>query len=518
MEKSGPKSQPWSFSQQKHNYLLEHPWNGSGTENDPFIVNFTEDDSENPKTFQTRTKWIYTAVMAFATLSVTLTSSAYSGGSIQIKEQFGCTDEENTLGVSLFVLGFALGPVLWAPLSEFAGRRLLFIVTFGAFVVFNAAATGARNIETLLVVRFLAGAFGSSPLSNAGGVISDMFDPGERGPASTLYAAAPSLGPVLGPIFSGFTGEAIGWKWIFGICTIFSAVLFVLGSMVPETYTPFLLQRRARQLAKATGKSYVSILENNSKAEKKASTAFKTSLARPWQLLLREPIVLLLSTYLAVAYGTLYLTFSAFPIMFQQARGWSQGINGLSFVGLGIGQGLGAAYYIWDNRRFIEVVRRSEGGIAPPEARLPPCMTAAFFLPIGLIWLAWTNSPSIHWIIPILATVPFGCGLLILFLTTINYLMDAYTVYAASVMAANTILRSLFGFAFPMFTRQMYGALGLHWATMIPAFLTLLCFPFPFLFYRYGSGIRSRCKYASHADEIMKEIRRAEATRAGGEN
>ena len=145
-------------------------------------------------------------------------------------------------------------------------------------------------------------------------------------------------------------------------------------------------------------------------------------------------------------------------------------------------------------------------------------MTAAFFLPIGLIWLAWTNSPSIHWIIPILATVPFGCGLLILFLTTINYLMDAYTVYAASVMAANTILRSLFGFAFPMFTRQMYGALGLHWATMIPAFLTLLCFPFPFLFYRYGSGIRSRCKYASHADEIMKEIRRAEATRAGGEN
>jgi hypothetical protein len=89
-----------------------------------------------------------------------------------------------------------------------------------------------------------------------------------------------------------------------------------------------------------------------------------------------------------------------------------------------------------------------------------------------------------------------------IFVAIFNYLIDAYTIYAASALAANNIIRSAFGTAFPLFTVQMYNNLGIHWATCIPAFLTLVCVPFPFLFYKYGAAIRKRCKYAAEAQEI----------------
>jgi hypothetical protein len=120
------------------------------------------------------------------------------------------------------------------------------------------------------------------------------------------------------------------------------------------------------------------------------------------------------------------------------------------------------------------------------------------------------NSPSIHWIVCIIATAPFGFGMVIVFLSSMNYLIDAYTIYAASVLAANSVLRSLFGAAFPLFTTQMYGTLGIHWASSIPAFLALACLPFPFLFYKYGAPIRMKCKYAKAAHDAMAQLKAAE--------
>lgn len=141
-------------------------------------------------------------------------SSAYTGGVEQIIETFDIGTEAVTLGVSLFVLGFAIGPLLWAPLSELYGRQVLFIGTYAMLTAFNAGAAGAKNVQTLLIMRFFAGAFGSSPLTNAGGVIADMFSAAHRGVAMSIFAAAPFLGPALGPIIGGFLGETKGWRWV----------------------------------------------------------------------------------------------------------------------------------------------------------------------------------------------------------------------------------------------------------------------------------------------------------------
>ncbi|KAJ5203588.1 hypothetical protein N7449_005667 [Penicillium cf. viridicatum] len=488
--------------------VADHHYAGSGTEEDPYAVEWMPKDFRNPLQLKTSMKWFITVVAAIETLVVALVSSAYTGGIVQIQERFGATTEVATLGVSLYVLGFALGPLIWAPMSEIFGRQLVFVTTYCGLTIFCAACTGAENIATLLIFRFLSGAFGSSPLTNSGGVIADMFMARDRGLALSAFALAPFLGPVIGPIAGGFLGMSSGgWKWVMGLLAILCAVMWILGAALkPETYAPVLLRQRAKTLSKLTGQVYVSKLDID-QGRLTLKAALKISLSRPMILLFQEPIVLLLSIYLAIIYGTLYMLFGAFPIVYQLHRGWNQGVGGLAFIGVMIGMIGAVAYSIPENKRYAKLLEKN-GGYAPPEARLPPCMLASVALPIGLFWFAWTNSPSVHWLVSIAAGVPFGFGMLLVFLSVFNYLIDAYTIFAASVLAANTLLRSLFGFAFPLFTKYMYEDLGIHWASCVPAFLALACVPFPFLLYKYGLSIRKHCKYSAQSEAFVQNLLR----------
>jgi hypothetical protein len=295
---------------------------------------------------------------------------------------------------------------------------------------------------------------------------------------------------------------------------IFTGVLWIVGSLlIPETYPPVLLRKRAARMSQMTGKCYRSQGDVD-QGPTTFSKVFSTSLLRPWILLFREPIVFLLSLYMAIIYGTLYMLFAAFPIVYQRGRGWSSGIGGLAFLGVAVGMLLAVAYSVWDNKRYVKISDKHDG-FAPPEARLPPCILGGICLPIGLFWFAWSNSPSIHWMASITAGVPFGFGMVLVFLSVINYCVDAYTIFAASVLAANSVLRSLFGAAFPLFTTQMYDALGIHWASSVPGFLALACVPMPFLFYKLGPKIREHCKFAKQSADFMRKMK---AQMEGGES
>ncbi|KAJ9154866.1 Fluconazole resistance protein 1 [Pleurostoma richardsiae] len=488
--------------------VLNHTWQGQGTEESPYIVEFLPSDPRNPFQFPKWKKWFITILQAIATLAVAFVSTAYSGGVFEVIYQFNISREVAILGISLFVLGFAIGPLLWAPLSEFYGRQIPFFFTYMVLTAFNAGAAGAQNMQTLIILRFFAGSFGSSPLTNSGGVIADMFTASERGLATAVFATAPFLGPSIGPIVGGFLGETEGWRWIEGVMAIFTGVLWIVCSMlVPETYAPVILRRRAAKLTKLTGKVHISKLELQHQ-KKTMAHQFKVALSRPWVLLFKEPIVFLTSLYMAIIYGTLYMMFAAFPIVFQQYRGWSQGIGGLAFLGVTVGMMVAVSFAIFDNKRYTAVVAKYKGA-APPEARLPPAIIGSILIPVGLFWFAWTNSPSIHWVVCIIGSGFFAAGIVLVFLSLMNYLIDSYVIFAASVLAANAVLRSLFGAAFPLFTTQMYGNLGIHWASSIPAFLALGCLPFPILFYKYGDRIRMRCEYAAEAALVLQRMRSA---------
>lgn len=429
---------------------------------------------------------------------MTASLTVHPGGMREVTDGFSASTEVATLGVSLFVLGFAVGPLLWAPLSEMYGRQIIFAVTYGAFAIFNAGATGSKNIQTLLVLRFFAGAFGSSPLTNAGGHIADMFDASERGLAMGLFALAPFLGPTIGPIIGGYLGQSKGWIWIEAVMAIVAGWTWLLGLIfVPETYAPVLLRKRAETLSSLSGKVYRASTDRVK--DNSVRCAFTTSLLRPWVLLFKEPIVSVLSLYMAIIYGTLYMLFGAFPICFQGVRGWSEGTGGLAFLGVAGGMIFATVLVPFGNRQFMRTAME-HGGTAPPEARLKPAMLGAIAIPIGLFWFAWTSDPSIHWILSVMAGAPFGFGMVMVFLAVTSYLIDAYTIFAASALAANSVLRSLFGFAFPLFTKRMYTDLGIRWASSVPAFLALACLPAPFIFYKYGRKIRTRCRYAIEAE------------------
>ncbi|KAL5603880.1 hypothetical protein FOVSG1_006630 [Fusarium oxysporum f. sp. vasinfectum] len=485
--------------------MLNYPYEGSGTEEDPYIIEFVPFDPCNPMEFPLWKKWLLTISVALATLAVAFVSTAYTSTETQIIDEFGCSQEVAVLGVSLFVLGFGTGPLLWAPLSELYGRQVVFFGTYAILTAFNAGAAGANSMATLIVIRFLAGTFGASPLTNAGGVVADIFPANQRGLGMGIFSAAPMMGPSLGPIIGGFASETIGWRWVEGLMAIFTGVLWIFCTLaIPETYAPVILDRRAKALTAQTGKLHISAIERR-QGKITPRAAFQKALSRPWALLFQEPIVLLLSVYMAILYGTLYMLFGAFPIVFKEKRGWSQGISGLSFCGVAVGMLGGVIYCIFDNKRYARV-ERAHNGQAPPEARLPPTCLAAVLIPIGMFWFAWTNYPSIHFIVCIIASVPFSFGMVMVFLSCQNYLIDTYTIYAASVLASSVVLRSLFGATFPLFTSAMYHNLGIHWASSIPAFLALACAPFPFVFYTYGEKIRMKCKYAAQARQVMEDM------------
>lgn len=252
-------------------------------------------------------------------------------------------------------------------------------------------------------------------------------------------------------VVGGFVGETIGWRWIQGVATIFTGVLWIILALtLPETYAPVLQRQRALRLSKMTGKVYRSHTDVR-QGRRSFGTIVRTSLSRPWLLLFREPIVLLLSIYMAIIYGTLYMLFAAYPIVYQQHRGYSQGVGSLPFLGVAVGMLLAIGYAVWDNKRYVKISTRHRG-FAPPESRLPPTIVGGICLPIGLFWFAWTNSPSIHWMSSVAAGAPFGFGMVLVYLGITNYLIDAYTMSAASVLAANSVLRCIGAAAFPLFT------------------------------------------------------------------
>ncbi len=168
--------------------VLEWKYSGEGTEESPYVVDFLPDDPKNPMAFPQGKKWLITILQAISVLAVSFVSTAYSGGIVEVMREFRVSQEVGILGISLFVVGFALGPLIWAPLSEMYGRQILFFFTYMALTAFNAGTAGAPNIQTLIVLRFFAGTFGSSPLTNSGGVIADMFNASERGFATAIFA------------------------------------------------------------------------------------------------------------------------------------------------------------------------------------------------------------------------------------------------------------------------------------------------------------------------------------------
>ncbi|KAI0755190.1 MFS general substrate transporter [Daedaleopsis nitida] len=464
---------------------------------DPFEVAMGADDPDNPKTWSPTYRWYLTMLGAVLVLNATFASSAPSGIVGQLIEHFSLSTEVAILTISLFVAGYCVGPLIWGPLSEQIGRKPVFIISFFVYTVFQAAAALSPNTASILVFRFIGGTFAAAPLANSGAVISDIWDASTRGKALAIFTLAPFAGPSLGPTVSGFmTVAGVSWRWVFWVQTIFAGVCLILIIFtLPETYVPVLLVRRAKKIRKETGDDrYWAPLERNKMA---IGQRLKHIFGRPFVILFREPMLMVITLYMSFIYGVMYLLFESYPIVFAQGHHFNAGFSGLTFLPIFVGGVLSViAYLAIFNPQYTAAVEEYAPAPVPPEFRLLTCMWGAPLFTISFFWFGWTSYPSISYWAPILSGLPMGFGISFLFLGLFNYMIDAYLWVAASALSASTVVRSLFGAGFPLFANQMYEKLDPRWASTLLGCIALLMMPIPFVLRRYGSVIRKKSKYA----------------------
>jgi hypothetical protein len=223
------------------------------------------------------------------------------------------------------------------------------------------------------------------------------------------------------------------------------------------------------------------------------------TVGRPVHMIFTEPIVAAFGVYVAFNFAILYGFFAAFPAVFEGTYDFNTGESGLVFVAIAIGNVLAYLIFIFIDRvKFRPLVLAAKDGTpVPPEARLYAAFVGAALLPISLFWFAWTARPSIHWICPVIASVPFAIGNLLVFYSAMLYSIDTYgPLGGASAAAANGLLRYATGAGFPLFMQQMYGKLGTGWATSLFGFVTLLLMPIPWMLMKWGPELRRKSSYA----------------------
>jgi multidrug resistance protein len=246
-----------------------------------------------------------------------------------------------TFILSVYILGFAFGPLVVAPMSEIYGRSLLYNIGNVLFTIFTVCTALSNSIGMMMAFRFLMGVAGSVPITIGSGSIADMMPVEMRGRAMAAWALGPLLGPCIGPVAGGYLIRAAGWRWVYWLITIVAGVISVFTFFtLKESYAPVILERKAARLRKETGNQELrSALAGNaaSPAEK-----FKAAIVRPVKLLFLAPIVTSMALYVAVTCksserscvvintdistdGILYLLFSTFSIVFPRYYGFGEG-------------------------------------------------------------------------------------------------------------------------------------------------------------------------------------------------
>lgn len=486
----------------------------TGTQRDyAFEIDFAEVDKGDPRQWSFWYKAYVLFIMSLGTTSVVLYSTSYTSSIPGLQKQFGISETIGVVGMTTYMLGIACGAIVLAPLSEMYGRRPVYIVALGVFLLFVLPCALAQNITTILVSRFFGAFCAAALISNSPGTVSDIVDDEHRAMFFSIWSIGPMNGPVIGPVVGGFVFQYAGWRWTNWVVLIAAGFAWITVGSISETYTPTILRKRAAEKRKETGDA-----RWWSRYDEKAEflPLLKINLSRPFVMAVTEPICLFWDLYIALVYGILYLCFVAYPIIFTDLRGWSYGISGLAFSGIGVG----SMIVICSEPLIRKVIHMhkpdpdSPTGDPPPEAMVSVVCLAAVLLPIGEIWFAWTGTPNVHWIVPILAGIPFGMGNGGVFIYATNYLVHSYGMYAASALAGNAVLRSIMGATMPLAGTAMYRNLGPHWAGTLLALLEAVCIPIPFIFYKYGHKIRQK---STLIRAMRAELEKANAKRAKAE-
>ncbi|RDL32570.1 putative benomyl resistance protein [Venustampulla echinocandica] len=479
-----------------------------------FEVEFGDNDPDNPRNWPLWYRGLTIFVVSFSTWTVVLYSTSYTSSMPGMMEEFHTTNQTvATLGVTMYLIGLAVGSLILAPLSEMYGRRPVYTASLLFYCLMVLPCALATSLSEILIVRFFGAVAGAVMIANAPGTVSDITDENYRALAFSIWSIGPMNGPVTGPLIGGFVAEYLGWRWTNWVVMIVAGAAWIMMSLIKETYAPAILKRKAAKMRKDTGDDRWWCRYDDKMG---LYELLKINLSRPFVLSFTEPILWFWNAYIAIIYAILYLCFVAYPYIYGGLRGWSLGFTGLAFVGIGVGTLLGIASEPLARRVINRHKKDPETGKVSPEASISIVCVGSFLCPIGQLWFSWTATPvTIHWIWPILAGVPFGAGNCLVFIYSSNYMAGAYGIYAASALAGNTVVRSVVGGTLPLAGSIMYTKLTPHWAGTLLGLVQVALIPIPFVFYKWGDKIRDRSPLIKRmrADQERNRKREARAKR-----
>lgn len=462
-----------------------------------YTIQFLNNDMDHPFNWPVLNKSITTFLMATTALTASFASAVISGGTEQISREFHVGGVVSALNVSLYVAGFALGPIMWGPSSELWGRRPLILVGMLGYTLFAFACATAKDYQTLIIGRFFTGIFAGSALTIGPSVNADCFDDSQRGVVISIVTLMIVAGPMISPVVGGYIGASyLGWRWTMYISGIMgSLVLLLVLFFVRESYPPKVLVIRAATMRQVSGNWALSApLEQ---FEFNMHDILNRTVERPLFMLMVEPILLLICLYHGFIYGILYLCLAAVPFIFTTYYGWSGGNVYLPYIAMFIGSILlNISGIIYFEPRYLRARKRAQLSVVPEE-RLRMMMMGGFSFSGGIFWLCWSGAYAVHWIVPCIGLGFLGFGLQGIFLSAMNYIIDSYTSMAASALSANMLVRSGMGAAFPLFADIMFRNLGAQWAGTLLGCLAALMIPMPFVFYKFGEGLRASSRYAT---------------------
>ncbi|CCC14583.1 hypothetical protein SMACR_09571 [Sordaria macrospora] len=491
------------------------------------------DDVQHPRNWTPVRKWRNVLLISIQATLSPMASVILAVAGQAVADDFGLTDEYTpTLPTALFVLGFGLGPLYLAPLSELYGRRVVYLSCFAMFTVFNICCAVSPNIAALTVFRLFAGMAGSAGPSIGGGTIGDMFSPERRGRAQALYSFGPTGGSAIGGVVGGFILRGMGsWRWLAWIMAIASGVTSLVSVFfLHETYAPFLLRKKAAALSKS-GVPCTVQAAGSDRAGSDLTIVLRT-MTRAGMMLFTSPVCTAMSLYMAVIYGILYLHMVTLPLLFSAeplyglpSYHWPEALTGLSYLGVGLGSVAGTLLsaalvnrtYAFMKARARTSSRDAAGEAQPyntknidddktPEYRMPFMQLGALIVPAGLLIFALTagkvgkEDTGVHWIVPLIGAAVFSTGMLMTYISVTTYMVDSFETYAASALAAVTVSRSVLGCIFAFVGNGLYRRLGYEWGTLLLFFLCVVITPLPTVFYYWGPRLRRVGPFANKVE------------------
>lgn len=490
-------------------------------------VPFSIDNPYHPYHWNWKTK--YGIVLAYCTLQVfvTLTSTTYVAVEFMVKDKFHVNSQVATLGQSLFIIGTAVGPAFMGPLSDLGGRKWIYVFSIMFYVIFNFGCAWPLNMPMIAIFMFIIGLCGSTALSNVAGTIGDLFGASdEASQPMALFVFSANAGPSIG----GIVGEAIaensslGYKWIFIINIIIGSVFVLFLCFIPETLPRIVIQERTAtdgkdvpniiirefgylmEIIKFKTPSYKILYDEKLSEEgdeavivEKISTIneIKFIALQALKMMVTEPIIIFMGLYNGFAYGILFLYMDGIFDVFVFNNHLSYIAAECTYLNFVVGVAfvlLLQPLQTW----LFKKDRLNNNGISRPEARFKLSLVTVWGFPLGLFWFGFTSNGDTNYWSPIMAGFVLAVADPLLWLAMLSYIIDSYSAAGLSNSAIAAFCIPSFAIAACLAHAgvAMFENMSTTWAMATLGFISLGIVALVYIFYFFGTRLRSASKLA----------------------